>query len=51
MLSLLQQKVLQFAGGDYWGGGSDWPALIVPADAADRQTMIDELQRTFTRSR
>lgn len=47
-LSLEQKKTLQFAGGDYWGGGNDWAGMQVPQDAANRDAIMAELQRTFT---
>ncbi len=48
-LTPLQQKTLQFAGGDYWGvSGMDWAGTPIPADAANRDATIAELQNSFT---
>lgn len=49
ILTPLQQKALQFANGDYWGpSGEDWPAMIVPSDAASSTIIIEEMRRAFT---
>src|SRR5688500_3531016 len=46
-LGIVAERTRRFLAGDYWQGGNCWAGTKLPADAANRRAVMQEIEDSF----